>query len=579
MAPPLDASKLAIVYPRQSTAEQVENNVYSLERQLQLRERAISDGFPAERVIVIQDDVGLSGRTITKRPGFTRALEAIDQGQVAAIYVEDLTRLSRDERTIDQMLIADVCERAGTLIFMGGSWYDMRDAGQRQSYKYQAVGAAEYWRMHLSKLQQARRQKAQAGKAATIIPRGYKMKRDVGPRDPERDRLIPDEPDAGFIRSLAAAVLEAGSFRAFYLAHKPLTWPDGQAVAFSTMLRILTKPVYRGTYTWGDITVPNSHEPLITAEQAARIDAMRALNGATNRGRPAESGGVLSGLLFCGQCGRKLTSYKNSRGHAYRCHVQLPYLESDRSNYHMAINVEAADRVVLAELWQRLQSGLIEGAIARLREAKAQTADVIDLNDRGRRALQRKVDGLVRTLSDPDLTPAARKPLMLALDEATRNLEHLERQVTPTTHTDAEIASYQSLLSDPEFFVMLPGAWEDEPIQWRRGFLRRFVRRVELRKGKAGIMTFSVEWVDGLATEHTHQGRAPISEEELAVIRAALASTECPPKRQAAWVAQVLREQGYNRSEGVIAHALRRIAKREADCSSECIDSTSLEVG
>jgi DNA invertase Pin-like site-specific DNA recombinase len=565
MHPALDTTKYAIVYPRQSTAEQVENNVYSLERQLQLRHRAIADGFPDERVMVIQDDLGLSGRTITKRPGFTRALELIDQGEVSAIYVEDLTRLSRDERTIDQMLIADVCERADTRIFMGGSWYDMRDGGQRQSYKYQAVGAAEYWRGHLGKLQSARRQKALSGRAATVVPRGYQMKRDVGPRDPDRDRLIPHEPDAGFIRSLAAAVLDAGSFRGFYVQHSPLAWPDGRPLAYESMRKILTQPTYRGTYTWGDVVVPDAHEPLITPEQAARIDAMRELNGSTNRGRPAAGGGVLSGLLTCTDCGRKLASFKGGTGHAYRCHSKVP--TADAGAYHLSVSVAKADGVVLAEMWSRLQDGLIEGAIARLKEAKAQTAEVLDLNDRGRRALQRKVDGLVQTLADPDLTPTARKPLMAALDDASKSLAALERQAVPTAHVDAELAAYQAHQADPAFLASLAGTWEDEPIQWRRAFLRRFVRQVEIQREKAGQMAIAVLWADGVTTRHAHKARVPMGPEELAVIKAALASPECPPTRRTAWLAEVLAAQGYARSEGVIAHALRRIAKLEAACS------------
>ncbi|MNS61758.1 hypothetical protein D3C72_947950 [compost metagenome] len=565
----LDTAKIAIVYPRQSTAEQVENNVYSLERQMQLRDKAIADGFPDERVMVIQDDLGLSGRTITKRPGFTRALELIDQGEVAAIYVEDLTRLSRDERTIDQMLIADVCERAGARIYMGGSWYDMRDAGQRQSYKYQAVGAAEYWRAHLSKLQSARRQKAQAGKAAAAVPRGYQPNRDVGPRDPDRDRLMPHEPDAGFIRSVAAAVLDAQSFRSFYRQHAPLSWPDGRALSFSALCHLLTAPVYRGTYTFGDVVVPGAHEPLITPEQAARIDAMRELNGATNRGRAAASGGLLSGLLFCADCGRKMTSGKSAKSHAYRCNVQGPNAES--GSYHLSFGVADVDRTVLAETWRQLRSGLIEGAIARLQEAKTQSAQVVDLNDRGRRALQRKIDGLVRTLAEPDLTSVARKPLMAALDEATRALRSLERQTAPTHHADAAIATYQELLRDTAFLDLLPDTWEDEPIQWRRGFLRRFVQRVDVRRDKSSRLVLSVLWVDGRTTEHEHQARARLSAEETAIIRRALASPDCPSTRRAVWVAQALTEQGYNRSEGMIAHVLRRLAKQDAEQSKPLV--------
>lgn len=573
----LDTTKYAIVYPRQSTAEQVENNRYSLEGQLLLRERAICDGFPEDRVVVIQDDLGLSGRTITKRPGFTRALEMIDQGDVAAIYVEDLSRLSRDERTIDQMLIADVCERTGTRIYMGGSWYDMRDAGQRQSYKYQAVGGAEYWRTHMDKLQQARRRKAQAGKAATLVPRGYRMNRDVGTRDPERDRLVPNEPDAGFIRAFVAAVVESESIRGFFLKNSPLLWPDGSALAFGTLRNILTRPIYRGVYAWGDITVPNAHEPLITPEQAARIDAMRELNGATNRGRPSETGGQFAGLLYCSECGRKLTSGKNAKGAIYRCHVQPPYAAA--GGYHLSLTAAAVDGLLLGALWKRLDGDLITGIIACLQDYKSAAMRDLDLNDRSRRGLQRKIDGLVRAIADPDLTGPARKQLLAALDEASRRLDALERQTRHAPHADAELASLLRLRNDPALLHTLPATWADEPIQWRRGFLRRFIQRVELKRGKAGDLQLLVEWADGSTSEHAYRGRAAIAGEELDLIKQLTASPEYPERRRAAWVAARLTEAGYNRTEAVVAHALRRIAKQEAHRSLKLIDSTFLEVG
>jgi hypothetical protein len=59
--------RAAYVYIRQSTLQQVQNNVESSRRQYALEERARFLGF--ESVVVIDDDLGLSGAGSRARPG------------------------------------------------------------------------------------------------------------------------------------------------------------------------------------------------------------------------------------------------------------------------------------------------------------------------------------------------------------------------------------------------------------------------------------------------------------------------------------------------------------------------------
>ncbi len=72
----------AIVYVRQSTMEQVNNNLESQRRQYGLAERAKQLGW--ERVEVIDEDLGRSGGGIA-RPGFEKLLAAICEGRVGAV--------------------------------------------------------------------------------------------------------------------------------------------------------------------------------------------------------------------------------------------------------------------------------------------------------------------------------------------------------------------------------------------------------------------------------------------------------------------------------------------------------------
>ena len=65
-------ARYALVYLRQSSASQVEHNRESTERQYALASKARELGWPAERIVVIDEDLGLSGGGTATRSGFAR---------------------------------------------------------------------------------------------------------------------------------------------------------------------------------------------------------------------------------------------------------------------------------------------------------------------------------------------------------------------------------------------------------------------------------------------------------------------------------------------------------------------------
>ena len=71
---PWHLERSAIVYVRQSTPQQVLDHRESTARQYALVRRAADLGWPADQVLVIDDDLGKSGQSIEGRPGFQRLL-------------------------------------------------------------------------------------------------------------------------------------------------------------------------------------------------------------------------------------------------------------------------------------------------------------------------------------------------------------------------------------------------------------------------------------------------------------------------------------------------------------------------
>src|SRR5260370_17294284 len=90
---PTHTQRVALVYIRQSTPTQVEQNRESTARQYALADRACQLGWSREQVIVIDEDLGLSGSSVDKRSGFTRLTHEVALAHLAIALALQLSRL------------------------------------------------------------------------------------------------------------------------------------------------------------------------------------------------------------------------------------------------------------------------------------------------------------------------------------------------------------------------------------------------------------------------------------------------------------------------------------------------------
>lgn len=113
--------RLALVYVRQSTPQQLVRHQESTRLQYGLVERAVALGWPREQVVVIDDDLGRSGEHAEGRPGFQKLVAEVGLDHVGVLLGVEMSRLARSCRDWYQLL--EVCALFGTLIAdMDGSW-------------------------------------------------------------------------------------------------------------------------------------------------------------------------------------------------------------------------------------------------------------------------------------------------------------------------------------------------------------------------------------------------------------------------------------------------------------------------
>ena len=85
--------RLAVVYVRQSTAQQVLVHTESTRLPYGLVSRAEAYGWASDRIVVIDDDLGKSGTTNVGRAAFERLVTEVSLGHVGLILGLEMSRV------------------------------------------------------------------------------------------------------------------------------------------------------------------------------------------------------------------------------------------------------------------------------------------------------------------------------------------------------------------------------------------------------------------------------------------------------------------------------------------------------
>src|SRR3954471_15790027 len=112
----------AYLYVRQSTPRQVLENSESTKRQYALRQRAVALGWHADRVVVIDNDLGHSGASAADRLGFQKLVAEVGMGHAGLVIGLEVSRLARNSSDWHRLL--EICALTDTLILDEDGLYD-----------------------------------------------------------------------------------------------------------------------------------------------------------------------------------------------------------------------------------------------------------------------------------------------------------------------------------------------------------------------------------------------------------------------------------------------------------------------
>src|SRR5438270_3442755 len=111
---PWHTDRLAVVYVRQSSPQQVLDHQESTRLQYGLTCTAQALGWTADRIVLIDDDLGKSGSSAEGRAGFQRLVTEVSLDHVGIILGIEIARVARSNKDWHQLL--ELCALFGTLI-------------------------------------------------------------------------------------------------------------------------------------------------------------------------------------------------------------------------------------------------------------------------------------------------------------------------------------------------------------------------------------------------------------------------------------------------------------------------------
>ncbi|MCC6747325.1 MAG: recombinase family protein, partial [Deltaproteobacteria bacterium] len=117
----------AILYVRQSTAQQLRHNEESRRLQYAMRDRLGTLGW--QEAEVIDEDLGRSAGGLVERAGFQRLVTQVTLGEVGAVAARELSRFARNSR--DWQKLIEVCRYVDTLLVDQDAVYDARQSNDR----------------------------------------------------------------------------------------------------------------------------------------------------------------------------------------------------------------------------------------------------------------------------------------------------------------------------------------------------------------------------------------------------------------------------------------------------------------
>jgi len=536
---PSHIQRAAFVYIRQSSPTQVEYNRESTARQYALLEKACQLGWAKEQVIVIDEDLGLTGSAFVERSGFARMTAEVALGRVGIVFGLEVSRVARNNA--DWYRLFDLCGITDTLVGDSDGLYHPALFNDRLVLGLKGIMAEAELHILRERLEGGIRNKAARGELRRGLPVGFVW----GAQDGDV-RFHPDESVVSIIRTVFAKFTELGSARQvwLWLRSEGLSFPTrphlkGEirwvAPTYTAIHAVLTNPVYAGAYIYGkshrepyvddqgklrkrtrllpmadwSVLLPDHHPGYIDwatfQANQTRIDANVHPEPHHAGGAVREGAALLQGLATCGKCGRRLHTHYSGRNAAPGYHCAGKDIVSGRGVYCLNVGGVQIDQAVVETFLNALTPAALEATHLAIEQLAANHDAALS---QWRLAVERaryeaeRAERQYRTV-EPENRLVARglesawETRLRDLAAAEAELERREQQ-RPRTLSEEEKKKLFALGSDLHNVWTAPTTTDRDRKELLRALLEEVIVRVD-RPERRGHLT--LRWQGGALTE------------------------------------------------------------------------------
>lgn len=348
---PEHLQRMAAVYIRQSTMQQVRKHTASGELQYGLVARAIDLGWPRDRVRIYDADQGHTGSLPGNREDFGQLVADVGMRRLGIVLGFDVTRMARNNA--DWYKLLDLCGICDTVIADNDGIYHPALYNDRLVLGLKGTMSEAEMHFRRERMHGAIEKRATEGKLRKRLPVGLDY------ADGGRVRLSLDESIRHAIETVFTKFTQLGSaHRVFrFLQADELLLPvrrnDERQVRwakprYSAVLGILTNPRYAGAYVYGrcrrqrtvdetgrirlhiehlprerwKVVLQDQHPGYISwvtfVENQERISENSLAPDGEASKVIREGDALLQGLVRCGVCGRRMSPIYPSKGDSVR---------------------------------------------------------------------------------------------------------------------------------------------------------------------------------------------------------------------------------------------------------------------
>jgi site-specific DNA recombinase len=408
-------------------------------------------------------DNDLSAATSKRRPEYQRLLTAIEAGDIDAVIVWDLDRLHRRPIELEEFFAA--CDAAGLrhLATVGGD-VDLSTGEGVLVARIKGAVAAEEVRKLKARVTRKHAELASAGKLSGggHRPFGY-----------EADRMTVRPGEAEEIRDAARRVIAGESVRGITQdwRRRGVGTVRGAVWSPTTIKRLLCSGRISGQREHhGEIVGEAVWPAIITAAETTRLRAMLT-NGDRSAGGTARSY-LLSGLVYCGDCGRRMSTRPTAKGrHRYLC-------VRDRGGCgHRGIDAAGTEDLVVEAVMIRLDTPALSAAVAK--STQQQDDDGGELVE-----LEGRLDQLAEMFASGEI---GRREWLKARASLEDRLQAARARLARQSRTDALTGMEGGVLRE---------AWGQMTFDRRRAVIAAVLDRVTVGPAVKGRNRFDPERVD-----------------------------------------------------------------------------------